>query len=68
MPAPPADPRPRHTIVAPLSAAFLIGALVTDLIYLATVETQWETFSIWLLTAGLLLAAVTVVLWIVDLA
>jgi uncharacterized membrane protein len=48
--------RPIHPILLPLSAAFLVGAFATDLIYLETVSYLWETFSIWLLTAGLLIA------------
>jgi uncharacterized membrane protein len=38
-------------------AAFLIGAFATDLLYWRTVNPEWETFSIWLLTGGLVLAA-----------
>ena len=48
--------RPIHQIFVPLVAAFLLGAFATDLIYLETVSYLWETFSIWLLTAGLVIA------------
>ncbi len=61
------EPAPLHAILIPLGAAFLIGALVTDLLYLATFSTQWETFSIWLITAGLLIAAVAALALVVDL-
>jgi len=47
-----------HAVVIPIGAALLIGALVTDLLYIETLNVQWETFSIWLLTAGLIVAAV----------
>jgi uncharacterized membrane protein len=38
-------------------AALLIGVLVTDVLYWRTLLPAWETFSIWLLTGGLILAA-----------
>ena len=37
-------------------AALLIAALVTDLLYWRSLLSAWETFSIWLLTGGLILA------------
>jgi uncharacterized membrane protein len=40
-------------------AALLIGALVTDILYWRTLLPAWETFSIWLLTGGLILAAMS---------
>lgn len=49
---------PIHALPASLGASWLIGALVTDLLYWSTLNGQWETFSIWLLTGGLILAAV----------
>lgn len=43
-------------LIAP-GAALLIAALATDLLYWWTLATQWEVFSIWLITGGLILAA-----------
>jgi uncharacterized membrane protein len=40
-------------------AALLIGVLVTDILYWRTLLPEWETFSIWLLTGGLILAAMS---------
>jgi uncharacterized membrane protein len=47
-------------------AALLIGVLATDLVYWRTASMQWETFSIWLLTAGLILAALAGVALLAD--
>jgi uncharacterized membrane protein len=58
---------PIHPIIAPVAAAFLIGALATDLLYLGTLSVQWETFSIWLLTAGLIVTLVTAIILLIDL-
>jgi uncharacterized membrane protein len=46
-----------HAIIIPIGAALLAGTLITDGLYILTFNNQWETFSIWLLTGGLLVAA-----------
>jgi uncharacterized membrane protein len=53
---PPIPPTPLHPRLIAPAAALLIAAFATDLLYWRTVLPQWETFSIWLLTAGLILA------------
>lgn len=61
--------RPLHPRLIGSGAVLLIAALVTDVIYANTLLFQWENFSIWLLTAGLVLAAgagLTLVLDIVQ--
>ncbi len=58
---------PSHARITPLASGLLIAAVVTDLFYWLTVSTQWETFSIWLITAGLLVAAVAAIAFVVDL-
>jgi uncharacterized membrane protein len=40
-------------------AALLIGAFLTDILYWWTLLPEWETFSIWLLTGALMLAALS---------
>lgn len=56
----PETARPRrlhaHAIIIPIGAGLLIGTFFTDLLYLRTLNSQWETFSVWQLTAGLLVA------------
>jgi uncharacterized membrane protein len=59
--------RPIHTIPTAFSAAYFVGALVTDLLYLQTPDVMWERFSIWLISAGMILAGVAVVAYVIDL-
>jgi uncharacterized membrane protein len=55
-----------HPLLIGSGAALLIGTLVTDLLYWQTASMQWETFSIWLLTAGLILAALAGLAFLLD--
>jgi uncharacterized membrane protein len=57
-----------HPPLVVAGAALLIAALVTDLIYTRTFLTQWENFSIWLITGGLLLAVLAGIAFVLDLA
>jgi uncharacterized membrane protein len=54
-------PAPRHGLLHPhfigAGAGLLIAALVTDILYWRSLLPAWETFSVWLLTGGLILAA-----------
>src|SRR2546423_15686640 len=50
--------RPIHRMLVSFSAAYFAGALVTDLVYWQTPDVMWERFSIWLITAGLVMAGV----------
>ena len=59
--------RPIHKTVASFSAAYFVGALVTDLVYWQMPAVMWERFSIWLITAGLVVAGFTVVAYVIDL-
>jgi uncharacterized membrane protein len=54
-------------ILAPFSIACFAGALATDLAYWGTPEVMWERFSVWLITAGLIVAALAVIAGIIDL-
>jgi uncharacterized membrane protein len=45
---------PIHPIFAPFPIACFTGAPVTDLVYWRTADMMWETFSIWLITAGII--------------
>ena len=55
------------TLSCPVAAAFLLGAFVTDGLYVETVSYLWETFSIWLLTAGLIVALFAGIALLIDL-
>jgi uncharacterized membrane protein len=49
--------RPLHPRLIGSGAVLLIAALATDLAYENSLLFQWENFSMWLITAGLVLAA-----------
>jgi uncharacterized membrane protein len=57
---------PWHPRLIGFGAVLLIATLSTDLIYMRTLLFQWENFSIWLLTGGLVLAALGGVTLILD--
>src|SRR6266576_4378514 len=60
--------RPIHKIPASFSAAYFAGALVTDLAYWQMPDVLWERFSIWLITAGLIMAGLAGIAYVIDLA
>jgi uncharacterized membrane protein len=62
----PYPPKPWHPRLIALGAALLMAAFVTDLVYLRTLSFLWETFSIWLLTSGLVLAALAGIALLLD--
>src|ERR1700691_544757 len=57
-----------HKIPVSFSAAYFSAALVTDLVYWQVPNVMWERFSIWLIVAGLILAGVAVIAYLIDLA
>jgi uncharacterized membrane protein len=59
--------RPIHRILASFSAAYFVGALVTDLVYWQMPDVMWERFSIWLIVAGLVLAGLATIAYVIDL-
>jgi uncharacterized membrane protein len=58
--------RPWHPRLIGSGAVLLIATLGTDLIYMRTLLFQWDNFSIWLLTGGLVLAALGGVTLVLD--
>src|SRR5258706_8205635 len=60
--------QPTHQMLVSFSAAYFVGALVTDLVYWQTPDVLWERFSNWLITAGLIVAGLAVVAYVIDLA
>ena len=60
--------RPIHRMPVSFSAAYFSAALVTDLVYLQIPNVMWERFSIWLIVAGLILAGIAVIAYVIDLA
>jgi uncharacterized membrane protein len=60
--------RPLHPRLVGSGAVLLIAAMATDVIYADTLLFQWENFSIWLLTIGLVLAAGAGLALLLDIA
>src|SRR6267378_5512391 len=60
--------RPTHKMLVSFSAAYFAGALVTDLVYWQIPDVLWERFSIWLITAGLIVAGFAAIAYVIDLA
>lgn len=48
------------------AACCFVGALVTDVVYARAPDMVWVTFSVWLITIGLILAAIAVVAGAID--
>ena len=59
---------PLHPRFVGFGATLFIGAFATDLAYARSTLFQWENFSAWFITAGLVLAAVAAVALAFDIA
>src|SRR5260370_19248122 len=57
---------PFHPILVSFPIAYFTAAFVTDLAYWQTAAVLWETFSDWLITAGLVTAGLAVIAFVVD--
>jgi uncharacterized membrane protein len=57
---------PLHPRLIGLGATLLIAALATDLAYANSLLFQWDNFSIWLITGGLVLAALAGLALVID--
>src|SRR5437763_15752197 len=60
--------RPIHKMLVSFSAAYFVGALVTDLAYWQVPDVVWERFSIWLIAAGLVMAGLAAIAYTIDVA
>jgi uncharacterized membrane protein len=58
---------PIHPTLVLFPIAYFTAAFVTDLAYWRTANVLWETFSDWLITAGLVTAGVAVIAFVIDL-
>src|SRR5258707_5774971 len=58
--------RPIHSTLASFSAAYFVGALVTDVVYWQMPDVLWERFSIWLIMAGLVTAGLAVFAYVFN--
>lgn len=59
---------PIHKGLVSFSAAYFTGALVTDLAYWHVPDVVWERFSIWLITAGLIMSGLAAIAFVFDVA
>ena len=57
---------PLHPMLVPFPMVCFIGALLTDLAYVASANIQWSNFSIWLITAGLVMGGLAAVTGMID--
>src|SRR5258707_15207982 len=60
--------RPIHKILVSFSAAYFTGALVTDFVYWQMPVVMWERFLIWLIAAGLIMAGLVLLAYLMELA
>jgi uncharacterized membrane protein len=58
---------PLHPVLVSFPIAYFTAAFVTDLAYWQTAAVLWETFSDWLITAGLITAGFAVIAFVIDL-
>jgi uncharacterized membrane protein len=57
---------PLYPILVPFPIACFAGAFVTDLVYWQTAAVMWETFSVWLITVGLIMAGFASIAFVID--
>lgn len=57
---------PIHPMLVPFPMVCFIGALVTDIVYANTARMQWANFSMWLITAGLVMSAFVALTGAID--
>ena len=48
--------RPAYSLLVQFPVVCFTGALITDVVYMQTQLFQWETFSVWLLAVGCVMA------------
>ena len=57
---------PIHVMLVPFPIVCFIGAFLTDLTYWQSTSVVWETFSVWLLAAGLVMGGLAALAGIID--
>jgi uncharacterized membrane protein len=57
---------PIHPMLIPFPIAFFVGTCVADLIYWKNGSEAWATATVWLLGAGLIMAALAAVMGLID--
>jgi uncharacterized membrane protein len=57
---------PLHPMLIPFPVAFLVGAFVTDLVFIGTGDGFWARASMWLIGAGVVMALVAALAGFTD--
>jgi uncharacterized membrane protein len=57
---------PIHPMLIPFPIAFFVSTFVADLVFWQTHSEPWATATVWLLGAGLVLAALAAVMGLID--
>ena len=57
---------PIHMILAAYPIACFTGAFLTDIVYAETYEMMWANFSVWLITAGIVMGVLAAIAGIAD--
>ena len=57
---------PLHVLLGAYPIACFSGAFLTDIVYMNTAVMMWANFSIWLITAGLVMGVAAAVVGIVE--
>jgi uncharacterized membrane protein len=57
---------PIHPMLIPFPIAFFTGTFVCDLVYWQTSSAAWAAATLWLLGAGLVMAALAAVMGLID--
>lgn len=58
---------PRHPMLVPLPIGFLVGALIGDIVFVATDDPFWARGAFWLLVGGVITGLVAGLVGLVDL-
>jgi len=51
---------PSRSVIMPFPTICFVSCFITDLVYWRSTGMMWETFSVWLLTVGVILAVLAV--------
>ncbi len=57
---------PIHPMLIPFPIVCFVGAFITDVVYWQTANLMWQYFSIWLITAGLVMGGLAAVAGLTD--
>ena len=57
---------PIHPMLVPFPIVCFVGAFVTDIVYSRTENLMWQYFSIWLITAGLVMGGLAALAGMID--